>query len=90
MRYHESAELMVGGPGYTGDIRVSRMASRDLNEAHRIGERKHGLSPREWRQSVDHPALISSQVIKGEIRTVISLKTGVDEIFQIHFAERKP
>jgi hypothetical protein len=90
MRYHESAELMVGGPGYPGDIRVSRIVSRDLNEAHRIGERRHGLTPRQRRQSDDHPALISSQVIKGETRTVISLKTGIDEIFQIRFSERKP
>jgi hypothetical protein len=87
LKYHQSTELVVNAAGYPGAIRVARVASQDLVEAHRIGEQKSGLAPRDWRRSDNHPALISSQVIRGESRTVISLKSGVGGVFQIFFTE---
>lgn len=90
LKYHQSTELVVNAAGYPGTIRVARVASQDLVEAHRIGEQKSGFAPKDWRRSDNHPALISSQVIKGESRTVISLKSGVEGVFQIFFSEGKP
>jgi hypothetical protein len=90
LKYHQSNELVVNAAGYPGSIRIARVASRDLVEAHRMAEQKTGLTPRDWNQSGDHPTLVSSQVVKGESRTVISLKTGVAEVFQIFFAEGRP
>lgn len=90
LKYHQSSELVVGAAGYPGAIRVARVASQNLVEVHRIGEQKSGLAPRDWSRAGDHPTLISSQVIGGELRTVISLKTGVDGVFQIFYTEGKP
>jgi hypothetical protein len=89
LKYHQSPELVVDADGYPGSIRVVRMASQDLVEAHRIGEQRSGLTPRDWTRSGNHPTLISSQVIRGESKTVISLKTGLDEVVQIFYAEGK-
>ena len=90
LKYHQSAELVVSAAGYPGSIRVARLASQDLATAHRIGEQRVGLAPRDWSRSGEHPTLVSSQVIRGEARTVISLKTGVNEVFQIFYTEGKP
>lgn len=90
LKYHQSSELVVSAGGYPGAIRVARVASQDLVEAHRIGEQKSGLASRDWSRSGDHPTLISSQVVRGESRTVISLKTGEGEVFQIFYSEGKP
>jgi hypothetical protein len=90
LKYHQSNELVVHASGYPGSIRIARVGAQDLVVAHRIGEQKIGLAPRDWSHSSNHPTLISSQLIRGESRTVISLKTSVDEVFQIFFTGGRP
>ncbi|MEY4082867.1 MAG: hypothetical protein RL483_236 [Pseudomonadota bacterium] len=88
--YLNEGAFEVKSADYPGRITVKRLGPGDISALHREAERLNEMALGSTSRSANLPFMVSSQLIKGEVRTVMSFRSSDNQIFQIVFRGERP